>query len=267
MNTSIFRAYDIRGIYPTEINEDIIYKIGRAFVVYLSAENIVVGGGARESSPALYEAFARGITDQGCNVIDIGIVSTPILYFASGTLDVDGAACLTASHNTSQYNGLKLTHAEAVPIGIESGLKKIQELVEKNEFTDSANKGIITHHNSTQEYVDHFASFSKLGRKKLKMVIDPANGMGIVELPLFEKLSKNLDIITIFDNIDMSFPNHEANPLKVETLTELRKKVIEEKADLGIAFDGDADRVGFIDEKGDVVPMDYITALLCKSIL
>jgi phosphomannomutase len=264
---SIFKAYDIRGIYPTEINEEIAYKIGRAFVVYLSAENIAIGRDARESSPALYEALVRGITDQGCNVIDLGVVSTPIVYYASGTLDVDGAISLTASHNPAEYNGMKLTHHEAVPIGQDSGLKQIKELVDKNAFSDSANKGVVAHHDSTQEYIDHFSSFAKLGKKKLKMVIDFANGMGLIEQPLFEILSKNIEIIPLFDTIDMSFPNHEANPLKTETLNDLRRKVIEEKADIGIAFDGDADRVGFVDEQGDVVPMDHITALLAESVL
>jgi phosphomannomutase len=264
---NIFKAYDIRGIYPTEIQEDTAYKIGRAFVTFLGAENICIGRDARESSPALFEALVRGITDQGANVIDLGVVSTPVVYYGSGTLDVEGAISLTASHNPAEYNGMKLMHREAVPIGIDSGLQKIKELVEKNAFNDSANKGIVTHHDSLKEYVGHFSRFAKLGKKKFKIVVDYANGMGITEQPLFAALEKNIKIIPLFDTIDMSFPNHEANPLKTETLHELRKKVIDEKADLGIAYDGDADRVGFVDERGSIVPMDHITALIALSIL
>lgn len=267
MHTSIFKAYDIRGVYPKEIDEDAAYRIGRAFVRYIDAKKIAIGRDARTSSPSLFESLMRGITDEGASVIDLGIVTTPMVYFASGTLDVDGAISLTASHNPAEYNGLKLTRKEAVPIGIDSGLREIKELAEKNNFTDATHKGVVAKHDILKDYLKHFGAFADLSDVHVKVVIDPANGMGIVELPLFTALSKNLEIVTMYDKIDMSFPNHEANPLKTETLGDLRRKVLSEKADVGIAFDGDADRVGFVDEKGMPVPMDFITALLAEVVL
>ena len=265
--SSIFKAYDIRGVYPTEINEEMVYKIGRATVVFLKAKTIAVGRDARVSSPALFESFTKGVMDQGCNVIDLGVISTPMVYYASGTLKVDGAISLTASHNPQQYNGLKINRASAVPVGQDSGMKDIEKLVGQNAFEDVAQKGMMTKHNIANEYMDHFASFAKLGDKKLKVVIDFGNGTGVLEFPLFKKFSENLEIVPICETLDMSFPNHEANPLKAETLKMLQKKVLEEKADIGISFDGDADRAGFVDENAKIIPMDYITGMIAEIVL
>lgn len=268
LNPKIFKAYDIRGIYPTDLDEDIAYKIGRAIVVFLEAKKIAIGRDIRESSPLLFESLVKGITDQGADVYDIGLASTPMVYFASGKLDVDGGVALTASHNPAQWNGMKICRKDAAPVGENSGLFEIRDLATRDEFSDASRKGEIADKEEIKkEYIDYFSSFAKFGEKKFKVVIDFANAMGILEWEIFKKLADNLEIITLYADFDGKFPNHEANPLKTETLAELQKKVVEEKADLGIAYDGDADRIGFVDEKGEIIPMDLITAIIAKMVL
>ena len=268
INPKIFKAYDIRGIYPGEINEETVYNIGRAVAMFLKAKKIVVGRDIRESSPALFKSLAEGVTDQGADVYDLGLASTPMVYFASGRLGVDGGIVLTASHNPAEYNGMKICRSEAVPVGENSGLLEIRDLAVKGNFNETKRKGeVISEENIKSEYCDYFSSFADLGEKKFKVVIDLANAMGILELEIYKRLSGNIELITLYDNLDGKFPNHEANPLKTETLGELCGKVVEEKADLGIAYDGDADRIGFVDEKGDIIPMDLITAVLAKIVL
>ena len=206
--------------------------------------------------------------DLGADVIKIGMVSTPILYFSSWNLEVDVAVVITASHNPAEYNGMKFCFKNAVPIGEGSGMEEIRDLAIKVEFTDATQKGKVEENNEIKEkYIDYVAGFFKQGLAKKKIVIDFANGMGAVEKGIYEKLSQDLETSYLFEDLDGNFPNHEANPLKTETLESLQKKVLEEKADLGIAYDGDADRVGFVDEKGEVISMDYPIALLAKEIL
>jgi len=268
INLKIFKAYDIRGIYPADINEDVVYKIGRAIVQYLGAKKIAVGRDIRESSLALFGALAKGITEQGADVYDIGLASTPMVYFVSGKLDIDGAISLTASHNPAEWNGMKICRAEAVPIGENSGLFEIRDLVMAGNFPEAGKKGkIIPKEEIKNDYIDYFSSFANLGDKKFKVVIDFANAMGILDLDIYKKFPDNIELVTLYDNFDGKFPNHEANPLKTETLKDLQEKVRENNADLGIAYDGDADRVGFIDENGEIIPMDLITALIAKMIL
>lgn len=267
MDAKIFKAYDIRGIYPTEINEEAAYKIGRAYVEFLEAKNIVIGCDIRESSPSLFEELKKGITDAGANVYDLGLATTPMLYHASGKLDVDGGIILTASHNPGEYNGMKLCRKNAVPVGENSGMLDVKEIVLKGEFKEVEQKGEIIEKDIKEEYFDHFAGFMNLGDKKFKVVVDCANAMGIMELEMYKRFADNIEFVTLYGDFDSSFPNHEANPLKTETLEELQKKVVEENADLGIAYDGDADRVGFVNEKGEVIPMDITTALISKMIL
>ncbi|MCK4635751.1 MAG: phosphomannomutase/phosphoglucomutase [Candidatus Moranbacteria bacterium] len=267
MDAKIFKAYDIRGIYPTEINEEAAYKIGRAYVEFLGAKNIVIGCDIRESSPALFEELKKGITDAGANVYDLGLATTPMLYFASGKLDVDGGIILTASHNPGEYNGMKLCRKNAVPVGENSGMLDVKEIVLKGEFKEVEQKGEMIEKDIKEEYFNHFASFMNLGDKKFKVVVDCANAMGIMELEIYKRFSDNIELVTMYEDFDSSFPNHEANPLKTETLKDLQEKVLAEKADLGIAYDGDADRVGFVNEKGEIIPMDITTALISKMIL
>lgn len=268
MNPKIFKAYDIRGIYPVDLDEDIAYKIGCSLIMFLGAKKIAVGRDIRESSLALFRALAKGITEQGADVYDIGLASTPMVYFASGRLDVDGAVSLTASHNPAEWNGMKICRAEAVPVGENSGLFEIRDMAMKGKFPEAGKKGeIISKEEVKKEYADYFSSFAKFGGKKFKIVVDVANAMGILELDVFRKLPDNINLVALYDNFDGKFPNHEANPLKLETLNELKKRVVEEKADLGIAYDGDGDRIGFVDEAGKIISMDLVIGMLSKIIL
>jgi phosphomannomutase len=267
MNTSIFKAYDIRGLYPSEVNEEAAYKIGRATAQYLQAHTVAIGRDARSHSPALFESLAQGLTDAGCDVIDLGLLTTPMVYFAAGTLDVDAAISVTASHNPPEYNGLKIALRGAVPVGENSGLFAIRDLALSGNFADPETKGSVTQQDIKEAYYNHFASFAHFQDKRFKVVVDTANAMGILELPLFQHFPENIELVTMYADLDHPFTAHEANPLKTETLEELQKRVVEEKADLGIAFDGDADRVGFVDEKGEIIPMDLTTGLLAKEIL
>jgi len=269
INPEIFKAYDIRGIYPEEINKEIVYNIGRALAQYTQAKKIVVGHDMRDSSPNLEQSLASGIIEQGVDVIKIGLASTPEIYFASWKMeDIDAGVIITASHNPAQYNGMKFCLKGAVPIGEGSGMEEIKELVIKEEFQAVGRKGVITEDKDFKNmYLDYMASFYKSGLGRKKAIVDFANGMGILDKEVFEKLSDEFKAVYMYDKYDGSFPHHEANPLKTETLKDLQKKVVEEKADLGIAYDGDADRVGFVDEKGEIVPMDYLIALLAKEVL
>jgi phosphomannomutase len=269
INPNIFKAYDIRGIYPTDLNEDIIYKIGRAIATYTKAKTIVVGKDCRLSSDSLADKLIAGITDQGTDVINIGLSSTPMLYFASGKLDVDAGVIITASHNPAEWNGLKLCWKNAVPIGENAGMEEIRDLSLQGVFNEPVKKGItIIDDDLRQIYLDYIADFfnTKAATKK-KIVIDFANAMGINDKSIYEKYSDYLDCTFLYDNFDGLFPNHEANPLKLETLNDLQRKVTETNSDLGMAYDGDADRIGFVDELGQIVPMDFITALIAKEIL
>ena len=267
MNTKIFKAYDIRGIYPDELDEKTAYSIGRAVVEHLRAKSIAIGRDARPSSPLLFAELARGITEAGGDVMDLGLATTPLVYYASHEEGVDGSISLTASHNPPNWNGMKITSKDAVPLGGNSGLKEIERiaLLEKSEKTPIVGK--IIPYDLLSKYQKHFGSFWNLGDKKFKVVIDAANAMGVLELPIYDQAKENVSVSKLYCDLDHAFDCHEANPLKTETLDELCEKVREEKADLGIAYDGDADRIGFVDETGTIVPMDFITAILSAPIL
>jgi len=267
MNQAIFKAYDIRGVYPEDINEEDVYAIGRAVVEYLKPTRIGIGRDIRPSSPALFESFARGVMDSGCDVVDLGVISTPMVYFAAGRLDIDAAISLTASHNPIEYNGLKIALRGAIPVGEDSGLREIRDIAVRGGWTDIATKGTMTTENIRPAYYKYFSSFAEFGDKHFTVAIDTANSMGVFELPMYEKFPKNLSLVHLYNDLDHPFQCHEANPLKTETLDELCTKVKEVNADLGIAYDGDADRVGFTDETGTVIPMDLITGLVAKIIL
>lgn len=267
MNPGSFKAYDIRGIYPTDINEEDAYRIGRAVVTHLETKRLAVGRDVRASSPSLFESFAKGVMDQGCDVLDLGVITTPMVYFAAGRLDVDAAVSITASHNPPEYNGMKIALRGAVPVGETSGLAQIRDLAIRNEWTEPEERGTLIAEDIKPAYYGYFSSFADLKDKKFRIAIDTANAMGVLELPIFEQFRDNLAIINLYNDLDHAFECHEANPLKTETLDELREKVKETHADLGIAYDGDADRVGFVDENGDLMPMDILPALIAKPIL
>lgn len=260
---SIFKAYDIRGTYPDQFNEDVAYRIARAFAQILKPRLTVVGYDMRLSGPALLEPTARGLIDGGSDVIHIGMTSTPMYYYAVNALNADAGMMLTASHNPPQYNGLKMTGKEARPsIGLVTN-EELYALANSGEFEPVERKGKFLGGQCVLDgYVD--AVLKASGIKDfggLKIVIDCANGMCGMTLPkIFE--GKNCEVTPLYWIPDGRFPNHEANPLKDETLAELKAKVIETGAHLGVAFDGDGDRVAFVDEKGQTVAGDMITALI-----
>ncbi len=268
INSSIFKAYDVRGIYPGEINAEAAYLIGRAFVKFLRKKNprIVVGRDNRLSSPALFKALTRGITDQGGNVIDIGLSITPLLYWTCAHFKFDGGINITASHNPTQYNGLKFVREKAIPVSGDSGIREIQKLVLSNKF-GKKKKGKIVKKKVLQDYINfNIKEFDLKQLKPLKIVIDTANAVPGIVTPGFFKRTK-CKIYHIYSKLDGRFPNHLPSPHEEKNLKNLKKEVLKKKADLGIAFDGDGDRVIFVNEKGKMVRGDFITALIAGLIL
>jgi len=262
---SIFKAYDIRGVYPDTINEDIVYKIGRAYVIKFKPKKVTVGRDMRISSPALFKALVKGITDQGCDTVDIGLVSTPMMYFSVWNYGYDGGLMVSASHNPAQYNGVKMVKGDAVPIGGETGIYEIGKMIENLDEPLAEKKGSLQKMEIMEDYVKHSLEYVK-DINRFKIVIDTANSMGgPVASEFFKRI--NCELIHLYPELDGNFPNHEANPLKEENIVDLKKAVVENKADIGLGFDGDADRVGFIDEKGQTVPSDLIVALVSKALL
>ncbi len=267
MKPGIFKAYDIRGIYPSEINEEDAYHIGRAVVAHLKPKTLGIGRDIRSSSPSLFKSFAEGVMDSGTNVIDLGIITTPMVYFAAGRLDIDAAISLTASHNPPEYNGLKVALRGAVPVGETNGLMEIRDLALAKNWPAVTTRGTMTQEDIKPAYYGYFASFGDFQGKHFTVAIDTANSMGVYELPIYEQWNENLTVVNLYNDLDHPFQCHEANPLKTETLDELCLKVKETHADLGIAYDGDADRVGFVDETGALMGMDVVSALIAKPIL
>ncbi len=267
MQENIFKAYDIRGVYPNEINEQDVYNIGRAIVEHLRPTRMGVGRDIRASGPSLFESFTRGVMDGGCDVLDLGVITTPMVYFAAGRLDIDVAVALTASHNPPEYNGLKISLRNAIPVGERSGLREIRDLALRNAFPQNQQKGSLETADIRPAYYSYFASFANFQDKHFKLVIDTANAMGVLELPIYAQFPENLSVINLYNDLAHPFECHEANPLKTETLNELRAQVTTSRSDLGIAYDGDADRIGFVDETGTIVPMDLVIALIAKIIL
>lgn len=261
---SIFKAYDIRGIVGKELDEDLARKIGMGFATLLSPGTVVIGRDMRPHSPGLSAALAEGLASRGVKVIDIGQVSTPMCYYANGKLGADASVIITASHNPGEYNGFKLCRANAVPISGETGIKDLERIVQSGEFAPEASEpGTIEEMDVRSDYVAHIRRFADITRP-LRVAVDYANAMGIAEAEVLKGL---MDLDPLFDTYDGSFPNHEANPLDPETYADLSAKVKSGSYDFGIAFDGDADRVGFVDENGEIVSMDMITALIARGLL
>ncbi|CAL9463927.1 phosphomannomutase/phosphoglucomutase [Streptomyces sp. enrichment culture] len=263
--SQIVKAYDVRGVVPDQWDESLAELFGAAFAQVTGADAIVVGHDMRPSSPGLAEAFARGAAALGVDVTEIGLCSTDQLYYASGALNLPGAM-FTASHNPAQYNGIKLCRAGAAPIGQDTGLADIRELVERwseSGAPEPAGKpGTVTRRETLQEYAAHLRSLVDLTSiRPLKVVVDAGNGMGGHTVPtVFEGLP--LTLVPMYFELDGTFPNHEANPLDPANLVDLQARVREEGADLGIAFDGDADRCFVVDENGDPVSPSAVTALV-----
>ena len=263
---NIFKAYDVRGIYPESIDEDIVYKIGRAYVIKFKAKKITIGRDMRISSPKLFKALVKGVTDQGCDVVDIGLVSTPMMYFSVWNYGYDGGLMVSASHNPPKYNGVKMVGEGGMPISGETGIYEIGKMINNLNNNLAGKKGSLKKLDIMDDYVKHSLNYLTMKLKRFKIIIDTANGMGG---PVSAEFFKHLDceLIHLFSELDGSFPNHEANPLKEENVADLRKAVKENNADIGVGFDGDADRCSFIDENAEIVPSDLIVALVAKNLL
>ena len=268
VNPGIFKAYDIRGIYPTELNEDVARLAGRAFVAYLGARRIGVSRDMRVSSPSMAAAFIDGAREQGADVVDYGMLGTDMMYFAVCRDGLDGAAQVTASHNPKEYNGMKLVRREAFPLSGEAGNSDMREMITTDSIPAPAGpRGALTTADVQDDYVEKVMSFIDPGVvKPFNVVLDAGSGMGGLVAPkLFARLPCKTTRLCF--EIDGTFPNHEANPLIEENRRDITERVIAEKADIGIAWDGDADRCFFIDGNGEFVAGDFITALLAEAFL
>jgi phosphomannomutase len=263
----IFKAYDIRGLVDGELSPDFAFAVGLAFARFLEIERepstVIIGEDMRPSSPDLADAFSAGVTSNGTNVIRIGLASTDLLYFAAGSKNLPGAM-FTASHNPAAYNGIKLCFSGARPIGKETGLQTIERFVRQGMPVAMRPVGIETSENLLAEYVNHLHKLvSFTGNRRLKIVIDAGNGMaGFTAPAIFQPLGA--EIIPLYFELDGNFPNHEANPIDPANLRDLQKAVLEHKADIGLAFDGDADRCFLVDEKGETVDPSLLTALIAS---
>jgi phosphomannomutase len=265
--TAPFKAYDVRGIYGTEVTEELAYRLGRAYCDLISPTRVVVGHDMRPSSEPLSEALIRGLTEGGTDVTYIGLASTDMMYFTVIHEEADGGVVITASHNPAKYNGLKFVRAEAIPMGIDSGLAEIEDRVRAGSFDKPGRIGQVVKENVLEDFIAFMRGFVDPARlTPMKVVIDTGNGMGGMIVPgLFE--GSPVKIIPLFFELDGTFPNHEANPLIPENRRDLVSKVLEEKADLGIGLDGDADRAFFVDEKGEYCSADFILGLLAQPVL
>ena len=260
---TIFKAYDIRGTVPDQLHPEIAYLIGRSSARHVGAGPIVVGRDARRHSPGLRDALVRGLCDEGVDVVDLGLVATPMLYFAVESLAAAAGIMITASHNPAQYNGFKICLAHAVPVGEDSGLREIEQgLAAVESAPPVAVLGSVREVDVRTDYVKHVLAVGS-GRPSLKVAIDCGNGMAGVGLePVLEQLS--LETERLYFEPDGTFPNHEADPLKPENLADLQAAVLRVGADFGAAFDGDADRVFFVDEEGESISADLMTAILAR---
>lgn len=263
VDPSIFKSYDVRGIYPDQINETIAHDIGRAFVEVLGRKRIAVGRDMRPSGERLAAAFAEGAMEAGADVLDIGLVSTDALYFAVGKFGFDGGVMITASHNPAQYNGLKFCREEAQAISLETGLGAIRDRVVSGGFAaPSAKRGTLTKQDVLDDFARHCLSFVDVKKiKPFKIAIDAGNGMGGETVPhIFKYLP--CEVIPLFFELDGTFPNHPASPIEAENMVDLQKAVRDHGCDLGAAFDGDADRMFIVTEKAELVGGDMVTALV-----
>ncbi len=268
LNPDIFKAYDVRAVYPGELNEESARAIGAAFIVYLKAKKIAVSRDMRLSSPSLAAAFIDGATSQGADVIDYGMMATDMLYFAVAADGLEGGVQITASHNPKQYNGMKMVRQQALPLSGEAGLSDIRDMIANDRIpAPAATRGRVTSKNVLDPYVDHVMSFIDPAIiKPFKVVLDAGSGMaGLVAPKLFDRLP--CETIRMCFEVDGHFPNHEANPLIEENRRHIVERVVAEKADVGIAWDGDADRCFFITGTGEFVSGDFVTALLAEAFL
>ena len=267
LDPSVFKAYDVRGLYPSQLDEDGAYRIARAYAMHFEPRAVALGHDMRLSSASMAKAAAEGIADAGVDVAELGLVGTEMLYHAVTELGLDGGICVTASHNPKEYTGMKVVRRGALPVGGDSGLQEVRALAESG-FEEPANRGAVRSEDVWPSFVAKVLSFVDVDAiRPLHVVIDAANGMaGVMLPPVLEKLPQ-LDVVQCYFEPDGSFPNHEPNPLLPENREFIVRKVTEEGADLGVAYDGDADRCFFVDDTGGFVPGDFATALMAKAVL
>src|SRR6266699_2491953 len=267
IDPAIFKAYDVRGIYGQDLNDEIAYRIGRAAALYLQVPEIAVGRDMRLSSPQLAAAIIQGITDQGVNAIDLGMTTTDESYFAVGKFNYAAGVMITASHNPGKYNGMKFCRAQAFPISLESGLADIRDLAVSGNFPEASAKGHITQRDVTNDFVNHVLSFIDVSKiRPLKVVIYAGNGMaGMIMPKVFQHLP--CELVPLYFELDGTFPNHPASPIEPENMVDLQNKVREVGANLGAAFDGDADRMFPVDEHGNLVDGSMVIAAVSNSLL
>jgi phosphomannomutase len=265
----VFKAYDVRGIYASELDEEGARAIGHSFVEVFEPKRIAVGHDMRVSSPSMAEALIRGTSEAGADVLDLGLVGTEMLYFAVGELGLDGGVAVTASHNPKEYTGMKIVRRGALPVGGESGLLDIRDrAMSLQAMSQGQSLGHVRKYDIWQQYVERVLSFVDVEAiRPLKVVIDAANGMAGVMLPPVLEHLPQLEVVRCFFEPDGTFPNHEPNPLLPENREFIVAKTLQEQADFGVAFDGDADRCFFVDDSGDFVPGDFVTALFAEAVL
>jgi len=264
VNPVVFREYDIRGVAGTDLTEETVELVGRALgtqVREAGGRTVVVGRDVRLSGPAFHRAALAGLTAAGCDVVDLGVVPTPLTYFAAKTLPVDGLCMITGSHNPPEYNGMKIGVGPSTLYG--EGIQAILRQIQAGRFASGA--GTVKAHDIVTPYQDHVVGNIKLGKRKLKVVVDAGNGTGGVAIPVFQRLG--LEVVPLFVEPDGRFPNHHPDPTVEKNLEHLKAKVLETRADLGIAYDGDSDRVGAVDEKGQVLWGDQLMILFSRAIL
>jgi phosphomannomutase len=274
----IFKAYDVRGLVPSQLNPEIARQIGLAFQFVLDEEDralgnqVVVSRDMREHSPGLQAALVEGLTASGLDVIDIGLATTPMSYFAVGHLKAAGGVQVTASHNPAEYNGLKFSKHGARPVSGDHGIPLMEAKVQSGDLPRAARPGTVTQADVFADYRRHVLSFLRGdigggggGGRRLKVVVDAANGMGTIYQPILE--ATGIDLVPLYFELDGTFPNHEANPLKEENLHDLMREVRAQGADLGVSFDGDADRAAFVDERGEAIGSDLMTGLIAGELL
>jgi len=261
---SIFRAYDIRGVYPNELNEDLAHKIGLAFGKFLGKGEIAVGMDVRKSGPSLKENLIKALLEMGLDVTDVGMVPTPLLYFTVASNRMGAGVMITGSHNPKEFNGIKLCGKNGLCLSYETGIGEVEKIVKKGIVSGNLN-GKLTRKNIEEDYINFVLGKIEF-KKSLRIVIDAGNGAaGKVSPELFRRLG--CEVIELYCEPDGNFPNHHPDPLIKETLKDLQAKVLESKADLGIAFDGDGDRVSFVDEKGGIFPDNKAFALIIENVL
>ena len=268
VDPGIFKAYDVRAVYPTQINGEVARRIGRAFIDYLGGapKRIAVGRDVRLSSPEIAGSFIEGARSEGAEITDIGVVGTDMMYFHVASQDLDGGAIITASHNPKEYNGIKMVRRGALALSGDAGIKEIKEAIMAGRFADKGTRqGKVVSRTISDEYADHCLKFIDVGKvPRIKAVLDTGNGMGAIgATALFKRLP--VELVKMYFDLDGTFPNHPPDPLEEANRREIMERVATEKAQIGMAWDGDADRCFFVDDPGQFVPGDFVTALLGES--